>query len=293
MVHVVVNLGSGGRDQKVIAGEIASAFAAHGVEAPIALVTGREVAGAARRAIKAGATVIVAGGGDGTISTVASLLAGTGATLGVLPLGTLNHFAKDLRIPLDIPAAVETIVAGHSIAVDVGEVNGLPFINNSSIGLYPRMVWEREQQRRDGRRKWLALVVAVGRIWQQYRRVRVALQHDNQHRVVHTPFVFVGNNQYEIEGLKLGGRQRLDAGVLHVTMAPGMTRAELVRGMGAALVGRLHTAEHFESLSVKALTIEARRARLGVTLDGELTALETPLLFRTHPGALRVLVPAP
>ena len=292
MLHVVVNLGSGGRDHDIIAGEIASAFAAHAVDAPIALVTGREVAAAARRALKAGATVIVAGGGDGTISTVASLLAGTGVTLGVLPLGTLNHFAKDLQIPLDIPSAVETIVAGHSVAVDVGEVNGLPFINNSSIGLYPRMVWEREQQRRCGRRKWLALAVAIGRIWHQYRRVRVVLQHDHQHRVVHTPFVFVGNNQYEIEGLKLGGRQRLDAGTLHVTMAPGMTRAELVRGMGAALVGRLRHAEHFESLSVKALTIEARRARLGVTLDGELTALKTPLFFRTHPGALQVLVPA-
>ena len=292
MLHVVVNLGSGGRDHGAIAGEIASAFAAHGVETSIALVTGREVALATRRALKEGASVVIAGGGDGTISTVASVLAGSGATLGVLPLGTLNHFAKDLRIPLDIPGAVATIVAGHTIAVDVGEVNGLPFINNSSIGLYPRMVWEREKQRRGGRRKWLALVVAIGRIWRQYRRVRVVLQHDNEHRVVHTPFVFVGNNQYQIEGLKLGGRQRLDAGVLHVTMAPGMTRAELVRGMAAALVGRLHDARHFESLSVKAVTIQARRKRLDVTLDGELTVVSTPLFFRTHPGALRALAPA-
>jgi diacylglycerol kinase family enzyme len=191
--RVVVNLRSGSRDQAALVHEIASGFAAHGVEPPVEIVAGRDVAAAARRALQDGASVVVAGGGDGTISTVASVLAGTGTALGVLPLGTLNHFAKDLQIPLGIDAAIRTIVAGHTTDVDMAELNGRLFINNASIGLYPRMVWERDRQRRGGRRKWLALAVAAARVWRHYRRVRVVLQQDGQRRTVHTPFVFVGN----------------------------------------------------------------------------------------------------
>jgi diacylglycerol kinase family enzyme len=96
-----------------------------------------------------------------------------------------------------------------------------------------------------------------------------------------------------MEGLQFGGRQRLDAGLLHVTMAPGMTRGELVRAMFAALAGHLHDVEHFDSLAADRVAIESHRRRLGVTLDGELRVIETPLTFRIRPGALRVLVPAP
>ena len=70
--------------------------------------------------------------------------------LGVLPLGTMNHFAKDLHIPLDLEGAVETIVQGHVANVDLGEVNGHIFVNNSSLGLYPSIVREREKQQRLG-----------------------------------------------------------------------------------------------------------------------------------------------
>jgi YegS/Rv2252/BmrU family lipid kinase len=291
--RVVMNLRSGTRDQTALVHEIARGFAAHGVEPPVEIVHGRDVAAATRRALHDGASIVVAGGGDGTISTVASVLGGTDVALGVLPLGTLNHFAKDLQIPLGIDAAIGTIVAGHTTAVDMADLNGQPFINNASIGLYPRMVWERDRQRRRGRRKWLALAVAAGRVWRHYRRVRVVLQQDGRRRSVHTPFVFVGNNEYAIEGLKFGGRRRLDGGLLHVTMAPGMTRGELVRGMLAALAGRLHDIEHFESLAADRVAIESRRRQLGVTLDGELRVVQTPLAFSIRRGALRVLVPAP
>src|SRR6266542_6200910 len=123
---VIVNLESGPGDTRVAAGHIAEAFAAHGIEPAIALVNGRDVADRARRALNKGASVVVAAGGDGTVSAVASVLAGTEAALGIIPLGTLNHFAKDLHIPLDIEGATQTIIAGRETPVDVGELNGRP-----------------------------------------------------------------------------------------------------------------------------------------------------------------------
>ncbi len=289
---VIVNAGSGPANNETAAQQTAELMTAHGIESSVALVRGDDVAGAARRALESGASIIVAGGGDGTISTVASIVAGTQATLGVLPIGTLNHFAKDLHIPLDPAGAAQTVVSGKTISVDIGELNGRTFINNASIGLYPRMVWERERERRGGRRKWTALAVASARVWKHYRRVRVIIRTGDEERRVRTPFVLVGNNEYALDGFQLGGRQRLDGGSLHVSMAPDMTRVELVRLLLAAFTGRLHGQERLDSFSVSMFSIEARRSRLGVSLDGELCILQTPLRFRIRPHVLRVLVPA-
>ena len=290
---VIVNAGSGIGGHDVVAASIRDLFKELGIDADVALVSGRDVARAARRAVEDGVSVVIAAGGDGTIGTVASVVAGSSATLGVIPLGTLNHFAKDLHIPLDLEGAARTIAGGHSIAIDVGEVNGRSFINNASIGLYVRLVWEREKERRHGHRKWVAAAVAAGRLWQQYRRVRVVVHTRNKHRVVRTPFVFVGNNEYQLDGFQLGGRTRLDGGALHVLMAPGMTRIELVKVLLRAFTGRLHGEDHLESLTTSEVSIQAWRRRIGVSLDGELWIAETPLSFRIRPGALRVLVPAP
>jgi diacylglycerol kinase family enzyme len=226
------------------------------------------------------------------VSAAASALVGTNAALGVLPLGTLNHFAKDLGIPMDVSAAARAIATGRVVTLDVGEVNGYSFINNSSVGLYPRLVWERSLEQRRGRHKWPAFAVAVLRIWRRYRRVAVTVGHDGGRRTVHTPFVFVGNNEYLLEGVQIGGRQRLDEGVLHVCMAPGLQRFDVIRVLFAALAGKLQGLDRFESLRTSDFSIAAQRRRLGVSLDGELLVLQTPLRYRIRPRALRVLVPA-
>lgn len=131
-------------------GELA---AARGLEVPVTPVTGASLAASARHAVESGCTVLVAAGGDGTVSTVANVAAEQGVALGVLPLGTLNHFARDAGIPGDLDGAVTALACGHTVTVDVGEVNGRIFLNNSSVGVYPRLLWEREQQERQGRRK--------------------------------------------------------------------------------------------------------------------------------------------
>src|SRR6202043_1680424 len=133
--------------------DIAELFRAAGSQAlVIELRRGQDPAEAARAA-SARTSIVVAAGGDGTVSGVAAGLVGTPATLGVLPVGTLNHFAKDLGIPLSLEKAVATIAAPRVGAIDVGRVNERVFLNNSSIGIYPNIIEAREELRRLGHRK--------------------------------------------------------------------------------------------------------------------------------------------
>jgi diacylglycerol kinase family enzyme len=149
-IEVIVNAGSGGVCPEVSL-HVEEAFRALGADARITFAAdGTDLVNLARVTARGDAERIVAGGGDGTLNAVAAATIDSGKTLGVLPLGTLNHFAKDLGIPLDLEGAVGAIVAGHAVRVDVGEVNGHLFLNNASLGLYPRIVRERERQQRAG-----------------------------------------------------------------------------------------------------------------------------------------------
>src|SRR3954471_6056173 len=158
---VIMNRGAGGPDDP--RARITELFRSHGEEARVMEPDGtNDICAIARAAAVSNDRIIVAAGGDGTISAVAAALAGTDKVLGVLPVGTLNHFAKDLHIPLDLESAVRTINDGEIAAVDVGEVNGRTFINNSNLGLYPQIVSRREaQQQRLSRGKWTAFLWAV------------------------------------------------------------------------------------------------------------------------------------
>src|SRR5205085_5858695 len=162
--------------------QLADLFKSAGLDARIHVArSGAELLRLARHAARGGAQVVVAGGGDGTVSAVAAAVAGTDKTLGVLPLGTLNHFAKDLHIPLDLAAAVRNLVEGHAVSVDVGEVNGQIFINNSSLGIYPQIVREREKKQRQGMSKWPAFLLALFTVLRRYPLVGVRLvAHDQE-----------------------------------------------------------------------------------------------------------------
>src|SRR3974377_740455 len=136
-----------------------------GIE-PQVLVTrgGDNVSAMAASALAEGHKLIVAGGGDGTVNAVAGNLVDTAIALGVLPMGTLNHFAKDLGIPLHLDAAVRNLFTGELIEVDVGDVNGRVFVNNSGVGFYPHFVRQREEQEKHGHIKWVAFILALGAI---------------------------------------------------------------------------------------------------------------------------------
>lgn len=292
-VPVILNRRSGGSEDPALPDRIRKAFQNEGVRADVRSADGGEELVALTREIATGdSPVIVAAGGDGSIGSVASVLAGTEKTFGVLPLGTLNHFAKDLQIPLDLKAAARNVVERCETRVDVGEVNDRIFVNNSSLGLYPRIVRHREDSREKlGWGRWPALVWAILHALHRHRPIEVALSVDG--RAIHrkTPFVFVGNNFYEMEGFNVGTRRRLDRGELSVYLAPGARPFDLVFFALRALFGRLRGTSGFEVLRTAELRLQTRSDRTRVATDGELVILPTPLEYRVLPGALRVIVP--
>lgn len=293
---VVILNASAGTAQKdpQCASDVGDLFRASGCDAEIIqLRPGQNPADAARSA-SARASIVVAGGGDGTVSGVAAGIFGSKAALGVLPLGTLNHFAKDLHIPHDLPQAVAVVAAGHLARVDVGQVNDRLFVNNSSIGLYPDMVEEREKLRREGYGKWPAMAIATLRLLRRYRGVTVRIEMDGRQRTWRTPFVLVGNNEYTIEGIGLGARTRLDRGKLFVYLAPRSRARDLPMLITSALLGRASLSRAFEIVAATELTIDTRTGaarRMRIAADGEVITMRTPLRYRICAEGLQVVVP--
>jgi diacylglycerol kinase family enzyme len=292
-ISVIINAGAGLGYCSAWADELAARFRAQGLEARIVLAQGgEELIAAARQALADGTQTVVAGGGDGTINAVASVLADSTVRLGVLPLGTLNHFAKDLKIPLELDQAVANIAHGVALRVDVGEVNGRIFLNNSSLGIYPDIVRDREHQQRHLKRsKWVAFGWAVVGALRRFPFVSVKLKVNGGEHARRTPFVFIGNNEY-LQGLTIGSRERLDGGVLSVYATQHCTRTGLVGLAFSALLGRLAQARDFDVLLVPELVIESPHRRMRVATDGEVTLMAPPLRYRSRAAALSVIVPA-
>jgi YegS/Rv2252/BmrU family lipid kinase len=292
-LSIIINASSGTNDKEDARKRLAEIFADAGVDARISLAqSGDEIVKRAQEAARDDCEVVVAGGGDGTINAVASEVIKTEKLLGVLPLGTLNHFAKDLHIPLDLEAAAQNIIAGHAVNVDVGEVNDRIFLNNSSLGLYPSIVRHREQQQeRLGRGKWPAFVWATLNVLRRYPFLDVRLSTDEKNFVRRTPFIFVGNNEYEMESFNVGARACLDAGHLSLYMAHRTGRLGLLRFAFRALFGGLRREKDFDALCTTEIFIKTRHQHLRVATDGEVTMMQTPLHYRVRPAALRVLVP--
>ncbi|MCE9604599.1 MAG: diacylglycerol kinase family lipid kinase [Planctomycetia bacterium] len=291
-ITVISNASSGTSKRVELEMTLQAHFAKYGAQAKIILVeNGASLITRAREAVAEGCRTLVAAGGDGTINAIASVVVDTEVALGVLPLGTLNHFAKDLGIPLDIERAVKTIVDGDVRSVDVGEVNGRVFVNNSSLGLYPTLVREREQRQSLGRSKWSAFALASLTVLGRYPFVKVAITIDGKQISRKTPLVFIGNNRYLIEGLRVGQRDRLDAGVLSVYLTRDIGRVKLIWFALRALFGKLRDEKDFDALETTALRIITSGRRVRVSADGEIEKLDIPLEYRIRPGALQVVVP--
>lgn len=233
---------------------------------------------------KRGASIIAVGG-DGTISHVASILSGTKAVLVPLPGGTLNHFTKDLGVPQDIGNALAGLHAALPKKVDVASVNGNLFVNNSSIGLYPSSLRLRGKlEARLG--KWPAAFVATMRSLWNLRIYTIRVGNET----FQAPFIFVGNNEYAIDSLGTTARTKLNEGVLSVFIAKTPSRRMLVKIAFYALIGRAHLLDEFDVRAVETITIEVNRSWLSVSYDGEVKRLTPPLVYKIIPQSLTVLV---
>lgn len=290
---VILNAGAGSGIDEAALRQLETRFVARGFEIKIYRAQeGAQLRSFAQSAVRQGLQLVIAAGGDGTLSTVAAELKDSPAVLGILPWGTLNHFAKDCGIPFEAQEAIDVLLDGQTQAVDVGEVNGHLFINNSSLGLYPHAVRRRDAQRRRlGRGKMWAFFWAGLSLLRLFPMLHIKLSCDGQSLLRRTPFVFIGNNEYTMEGFRMAERVSLQRGRLSVYTSHTAGRLGLLRLALRALIGRLHEAEGFDALTTQALTIETRRKSLRVALDGEVTSLNTPLHYCIHPAALQVRVP--
>jgi YegS/Rv2252/BmrU family lipid kinase len=292
-VTCIINGSAGSHDAGAAKKRVIELFQRRGTEVSVLLAEeGSQIPELVRRAIEERSTVIVAAGGDGTVNAVASGTADSSAALGVLPLGTLNHFAKDVGVPIDLEAAVDNVLTGRIIRVDVGKVNGKIFLNNSSLGLYPAIVRQREGFQKRGHGKWWAFAVAIFQVLRRYQRLYVRLQVDNQPEVDdETPFVFIGNNQYQLCGFRIGERECVNAGKLWIYRAPRANRAALFRLALHSLRGKHDTGE-LEVFSTEKCRIRTQKTHVHVATDGEIQMMRGPLNYVILPKALSIIVPA-
>jgi diacylglycerol kinase family enzyme len=291
-VAVVLNRGAGADTTGADGNRIATLFADRGREATIFPVRpGSSIAREVQAVLDGGCRVLAAGGGDGTVSAAAGVLVGGDVPMGVLPLGTLNHFAKDLGLPLGLEDAVAVVAQGAARRVDVGEVNGRIFLNNASLGVYPRIVELRGRYAGRGRAKWLAALWAALTVLRRRPFLDVRIRAEDEVIVRRTPFVFVGNNEYRMAGVHGASRESLTGAELALYVMDAAHRPSLVRLGWEVFWHGPERVRELDLLRVAEAVVETPRRDLRIALDGEVVVLASPLEFRSRPGALRVVAP--
>ena len=292
-VPVLLNKGGGAVAADAgIADKVEAALREAGVDAEIELVAGGDCEVRCKAIAERGDELLIVGGGDGTISAAAAALVGTKTKLGILPLGTLNHFSRDLGIPADLGEAAKLIASGSAKRVDVAEMNGRIFINNSAIGLYPLMVVDRDlQRRRLGRSKRLAMLVASVRTLARFNHQRLTLTVNDEKARIDTPLLFVGNNDYRLDIGAPGQRESLDDGQLCVLVMRKKTRRGLIAASIRALFDRARRDDMVRIDGVERLRVGSHRSQLAVSLDGEVVRSAPPLDYRIRKQALTVIAP--
>ena len=297
-VAVLLNASAGAIERQgagTIRAFLASAFEKHGIAAVLEFLQGSELRSGAERAraqiIDRKLDAIVVGGGDGSVRTVASVLAGSDIPLGIIPLGTLNHFARDLRISFIVERAVAIIAVGEERAVDVGQVNDVIFVNNSSIGLYPYLVLERDRRRRKGLSKWIAMMLAMPRVLRNLPLFRLTIVVEGNVEQCRSPCVLIGNNEYSITLSAFGTRESLDRGELCLYVARTQGRLSIFWLACRCILGLVRQQRDLRIFKGAAADISAHRSQLLVAFDGEVATMQSPLHFWIRPRALRVFVP--
>ena len=240
-----------------------------------------------------GFDALIVAGGDGTVHTGAGIAIEMDLLLGVLPLGTLNHFAKDIGMPGgDLASAVEWLRTAVETPVDVGDANGTVFVNNASIGAYPAMVIYRDEIcRRRGWGKVRATPAAIARTLRRLHVFDVTVKVDDAApEPLTTAFLFVGNGVFDRHGNHVGRRTSLTDHRLGLYVIATSTRRRLVANAIAARLRGVTAAHETERYRAESLEVAAHEPSLLIALDGEPTNLSTPITFHSRPSALRILV---
>lgn len=252
---------------------------------------GLDCAQEVRERIRRGAKLFIAAGGDGTVHHVLQAVVHSQAALAILPLGTYNHFARDLGVPLDWRQALDVALDGALCQIDAGRINERFFINNVSIGLYPELVARREEPGRDSPR-WKARLAAFYTTLRKYPHVTLAVESDHRRELIRTHVFMISNNPYDLERVGIGApRASLTEGRLSVYWLPHTSRWRLTRFVARYLAGRVHTIPGFRRFRTQRMRVQSSRSHLKVGIDGEVFTLGTPLVITAVPQSVVVKVP--
>jgi diacylglycerol kinase family enzyme len=265
---------------------VREAFEASGRAIALELVEPADLPAAIARHCRA--PVVVVGGGDGTLGTAATQLAGKATALAVLPLGTRNHLARQLGVPLDLEEAAQVAASGARRRMDLGRAGERVFVNNVSIGIYNKLVGARE---RLGLPKWLATVPAALRVLRTMRPHGYRLRIDGFERTLRTPLLFIGNNRYSLDLGHLGERASLEDGLLSVCAVAAQGPLQLIWLAFKVLCGLAHPERDFAELELAREVIIEGEGELGLAVDGEPTRLSRPLRVTIEPAALGIVTP--
>ncbi|PYE84449.1 diacylglycerol/lipid kinase family protein [Pseudoroseicyclus aestuarii] len=253
---------------------------------------GASIPSAARQAVRDGFGTVVAAGGDGTIMAVSEALVNSGRTMGVLPLGTFNFFARGYGIPEDPQEAARLIAEGAARPIDLGAVEGRPFLNNASLGVYPAILKERESvYKRWGRRRIAAHWSVLRTFWRYKRPLQLTLRANGEVRQLRTPLVFVARSAYQLEHFGLDGAACIREGKFAVFVAPDEGRLGLLRDALRLAIHKMDLSRGFELICTDSLEIETRHRRCLVACDGEKFPMKSPLSFEMMQGALLLIHP--
>ncbi len=272
--------------------QLNSLFKEYTTDFHISVATGADILDAASHAKASKPDVIVVCGGDGSVSAVAGELAGTDIKLGILPAGTFNNFARSADIPLAMQEAVQVIFRGQSRAIDIGKVNGKIFINNSSIGLYPKVVRVREKILIHwGGSKIVAMAIAFLTLFKRFPILSIEFEIEGKTIQRKSPFVFIGNNEYEMNLLNIGSRKSLQGGKLSLYTGNFESRRSILQIIIFILFNRLRQNRDFDYHTARKIRLETRKKYTHVSLDGEIYEMQSPLFYEIQPKQLQIIMP--
>ena len=299
-LHIICNAGSGSSDAREARQQIEDVLAAGRRRHDFIIIDDPKrlpdiARQAAEAAVRDNGAVVVAGG-DGTINTVAQAVLPTGRPFGIVPQGTFNYSPRAHGIPLDTTAAAQALLTARLKPVQVGLVNERVFLVNASLGLYPELLQDREEFKREhGRKRSIAMLAGLRTLLREHRSLVVEVEHDSGREVIQTPSIFIGNNPLQLEQVGLAQAEDVQRRKLAAVIVRPVGRLKLIGLAVRGMLGQLGEAESvrdfaFRSMTVRPLSGSARRG-MKVAVDGEVFWSQPPLKFSVAPQPLLLMVP--
>lgn len=236
--------------------------------------------------------VVLAAGGDGTIRSVAEKVQGTGARLGVVPCGTFNYFARTHRIPEDCDAAIRVALTGECRPVRLGELNGRTFLINASMGVYAKLIHDRERTTAIyGRNRAVAILASLKTFLGDHPPLEVHMHTGDQMVTQKTPMVFIGNNALQLRNLNMNVAACMKEDRLALVMLKPLSFAEKARVLARGMLRTVENDERLETFCIDSLMIHSHPRHQHVALDGEIFYMNSPFEVKARPEALRMMLP--